>query len=184
MTRKNPIPVGEPRFPNPEHVKAYLRRILVHHKGVWAELARKLKISGSRLSKIMHDKVPVTQGFLDTIKATFGVELTLEPPEEPKVPKVTAVVTDQPLSSTRRVIPVPLGVTADFMEAAKPDFKAVAPTAVEQVMRVVEAANALFDDGTELLENLIAFRTGGEAMSPAKAVSAIQAISVLKDVLK
>ncbi len=70
------------KFNNPEHVKAALRSLLPHYKNVWSELARKLGITPSRLSGIMHDRYPVTQEFLDLVREKTARLIPMTPPVE------------------------------------------------------------------------------------------------------
>lgn len=153
-------PAGEKKdsiiYRNPEHVKKALRDMLVHYKGVQAEMERKLDMSSGTLSKVFNDKIPVTQKFLDYIEERTKRKIPLEPPTEATVREAMSEV------------------------AAK-----LTKVSFERIMNLAQAAELLTEEDEKLLETLIVYRVGAEAnVSPRKLILAIQDIVLLKGLFK
>lgn len=144
-------------YRNPEHVKAYLRSRLVHFKNVWSEMARKLGMNPSRLSGIMHDRIPLTQETLDKINVVLRCDLKLEPP-----------------SVERAVLKA-----ADDFAAEKTGTPNLA-----KIMAVAEAAYELTDDEQELLVKLLEFGMSEIPDGIRGVVMKLGELKLLKDVLK
>lgn len=167
------------KYKNPPHVLQRLATMLVHYKGVWAEMERKLGLSRGKLSHIRTGRAPVTQELLDLIYEKSKVRIPLEPPSSSGIDAYVA-----------GKIPVPPGVTKESLgkmktPAADPEWQKVNPAAevVAEVVAVGLAMQGLSHEAENLLVNLLKFRLGEETYSPRVVVGAIQDIASLKGVL-
>lgn len=142
-------------YQNPPHVLAALKQLQHRYKNVQAEMERKLGLSKGRLSMIHTGRAPVTVEFLSHIKDKTGVVI---PFESPVVAEAVKAVDEFVVSVTEDPSP-------------------------KRVLAVVDAMERLTEEDVELLEKLINFRTNGEALNPRTAITAIQDITLLRDML-
>jgi transcriptional regulator with XRE-family HTH domain len=141
-------------YRNPEHVKQALRDF-VRIYATQVAAAKVLDVNTSTISKILHDRMPVSAGFLEKLSHKFGTKVTMEPP----------------------VVAEAVKAVDEFVVSVTED------PSPKRVMAVVDAMERLTEADVELLEKLINFRTKGEALNPRTAITAIQDITLLRDML-
>jgi len=167
-------------YKQPQHVIDKLTQMKVHYKGVWAEMERKLGLAKGRLSMIIAGRAPVTQEFLDQVKAKSGVVIPMESPIVTQGIKAVDTFVATKLPGGGQAMKVPPGVTAASLGAMKLPEKYADPTA--EVVAIGVAMHALSPDAEQLLIKLLKFHLGEDAYSPMVVVGAIQDIAILQGV--